>query len=120
MFAGALTLHSDAPAVAGEASLLPLAFAPARAIAARGGAVVPSLYHQRVTVGPAERALLLACDGTRDVPALAATLAERLKSGELSMQSNGLPVADPAAAGAELDAWLRAALAQFAQVGLLT
>ena len=117
VFAGVLTVHSDSPGVSGAVSARPVAFAPAREIAKRGGDIVPSLYHQRISAGPAERALLQACDGTRDPRALADYLAERLKLGELAMQRGGHAVAEPAAG--DIDAWIQATLAQFARVGLL-
>jgi methyltransferase-like protein/2-polyprenyl-3-methyl-5-hydroxy-6-metoxy-1,4-benzoquinol methylase len=117
VFSGMLTLHAEGPGAATEVSSRPVVFAPARAIAQRGGDTAPSLYHQRINLGPADRVLMQACDGSRDVPALAALVAARVKAGELAMQRGGQAIADPSAA--EVEDWVQAALANFARIGLL-
>ena len=118
VFSGGLVLHSDAPRVAAAVSESPTAFAAARAASKRWD-IVPSVFHQRITMGPADRTLLQLCDGTRDLDALVAGIGGKLETGELTMNRDGKPIADLAAARGDLETWVKDMLGQFARLGLL-
>jgi SAM-dependent methyltransferase len=63
-----------APSVAAQLGPRPVAFAPARQLAAEGSSWVPSLLHEAVAVDAFDRTLLAALDGACDQSALVAGL----------------------------------------------
>jgi len=120
VFAGGLTLHSDSPPDVAEVSTRPLAFAPARALASRGNAWAPNARHRRINLtGPGERALLALCDGGRNRAQLAAAMLERVATGELTVNRDGRPLADPDEQKGEVARWTDDMLGQFARHALL-
>ena len=68
-----VSLHSFHPALTTEVSEEPLA-SPVARLEAAGRTVVTNLWHERVTLNPAQAALLPLVDGTRDRAGLAAAL----------------------------------------------
>ena len=68
-----VSLHTFHPALTTEISDEPLA-SPVARLEAAGRTVVTNLWHDRVTLNPAQRALLPLVDGTRDRAALVAAL----------------------------------------------
>jgi methyltransferase-like protein/SAM-dependent methyltransferase len=80
---GPVELHVTPPPFVGEVSERPSASPLARHQAGRSGAVT-NLRHERVQLGDVERFVLRELDGSRDRPAIVASLQEAIRSGVLT------------------------------------
>lgn len=109
-------LEPPAPPVARdkpEASLL------ARVQARQGQNWATSVLHVPVGISPGHQAVLSVLDGTRDIPALEEELKARFKDGRLTAQRGNERITDDAQLGQLAGAFVRQALVELRQLGLL-
>ena len=117
VFTGVLSLHSEETTFAPAVSARPVAFPVAREIA-RNNIWAPCLNHRWVNLGPAERVLLVACDGSRDIVQLYATMADSVARGELALAIDGNPAADSGKVDKGIQEWVNGVLAHLAGLGM--
>jgi len=115
---GKVLLRASAPRFVAQVSARPRASAVARFEAA-AGSIVTSMAHGRVNLDRACARLLAHLDGRHDRAALVEVLASAVASGELSLDRDGAPVADPDELRAFLPAQVDAYLTHLARAALL-
>ena len=118
VFGGVLSLNSEPSAFAATVSAKPVAFPVAREVAKKSD-WAPNLNHRKVNLGPGERVLLVACDGTRDLAQLRGVVADAVARGELNLSVDGGPAPDSARAGKAIEEWVGNVLANLARSGML-
>ena len=114
-----IELHAEPVSFARAAGERPVALVHARVRAAAGLATVANRRHEVVKLSDLSLNLLPLLDGTRDREALADALAARARAGDLTVQKEGQPIADPAEVRAALAATLGPALDALARDALL-
>jgi methyltransferase-like protein len=105
-------------AAVGQAGARPCACPLVRADAARGATAVVNLRHERVDVDALARFVLPLLDGSRSVEAVAATMAEAERRGEVALNRARVDRADALPFSIANDN-LKALLPTFARAGLL-
>jgi SAM-dependent methyltransferase len=116
---GVVDLHVHTPRFAAEVSERPLACPLAR-LQAEAGERVTNRCHRTVALqGDFERQVLMLLDGSRDRDAVLGTLAEGVRTGELSLARQGQPVRDVPTAVEMMRGPVEATLVRLAQNALL-
>jgi len=92
---GLATPRTEPVRTAARAGRRPIACPVARVDGARGAPSTVNLRHERVEQGKLANIVLPLLDGTRDLGALSAAVAEAARDGRITFARNGLPVADP-------------------------
>jgi methyltransferase-like protein/SAM-dependent methyltransferase len=116
---GLLAMHVWAPTFVSSAGERPLAYALARAQAARGVTQVSNLRHREVSLNLFELTLLEKLDGTRDRKTLIEEMAQAGEAGRFEMEKAGQVVRGGDALRALMRESLPAALQRMAHAALL-
>ena len=117
---GLVDLRSSPVVCTPTPSPRPVAFVPARVLAAQGNPFLPNVRHESVEPAPLDREILQLLDGTRGVAPVVRALVEAAERGELYLtDADDVPITDLAAARAPLARHVESRLLDYARLGLL-